>query len=123
MNPAIAPPTALGAASAMATAAAPADSSKPGRAINTQPAIRTLGAIPQRRPVTTAPPFLNALEKKAIAAVTKMPQTITYAKNTRSLLLQMWLGLIARIRTASVAVTVTSHAHKNQAAWIAPYRP
>lgn len=55
MNPAIAPPTALGAASAMATAAAPADSSKPGRAINTQPAIRTLGAIPQRRPVTTAP--------------------------------------------------------------------
>jgi hypothetical protein len=76
MEPAIAPPTALGAASVIATAAAPADSSNPGRAINTQLANKTLGASPHRTPVTIAPTLPNVREKKAVAAVTKMPHAV-----------------------------------------------
>ena len=115
MNPAIAPPTALGAANIIATPAVPADASNPGRARNTHPNIRTLGASPQRRPVTTAPTALNRREKKTIPAVTNSPHTARYAKKTRSLFCHVWSGLITRSVTRRVPITTTSHAEREDA--------
>ncbi len=112
MNLAIAPPTALGVANIIATPAVPADSSNPGRARNTHPNMRTLGASPQRRPVTIAPTALNRREKKTIPAVTNTPHTARYAKKNRSLFCQVWSGLITRTVTRSVPITTTSHADR-----------
>src|SRR5262245_36452277 len=96
----------------MATPAVPADASKPGRATNTQLNKRMLGARPHRMPVTTAPVLPNGREKKAIAAVIKMPHAATYVKNTRSPLLHMRFGRITRSKIRRIPSTIASQAHR-----------